>query len=160
MRTMEIVRKPEKADMTEGSLNSHLQRSMEKTINARKSKGMGSHLCPCHSERMMPLPPVQSHFPAFQGTDGTLSRKRVGMTLLQNQPLGHHSHRSISHEPTQLCPLSEMSQAICHERHIAVVSLFCPLHPKKALKQAQLEETTQVFCGNSLPGGQQQIRSL
>ena len=92
--------KVEKADMTEGSLHSHLQRSMEKTINARKSKGMGSHLCPCLSERMMPLPLVQSHLPAFQGTDGTLSWKRVGMALLQNQPFGHHSHCLISHEST------------------------------------------------------------
>lgn len=102
-----------------GSLHSHLQRSIEKTINANKSKGMGSHLCPCHSERMMPLPLVQSHLPVFQGTDGTLSWERVGMTLLQNQPFGHHSHCLISHESTliidQLCPLSEMPQAICHE---------------------------------------------
>ena len=100
MRTMGIVRKVEKADMKEGRLHSHLQRSKEKTINARKSKGMGSHFCPCHSERMIPLPLVQSHLPAFQETDGTLSWKRVGMALLQNQPFVHHSHCPISHEST------------------------------------------------------------
>lgn len=50
MRTMGIVRKVEKADITEGSLHSHLQRSVEKTINAGKSNGIECHLCSCHSE--------------------------------------------------------------------------------------------------------------
>lgn len=65
LRTMETVRM---ADVREGRLHSQLQGSMNKAINARKPKEMGSP-CTCHSGRMISLSLIQPHLPAFQEAD-------------------------------------------------------------------------------------------
>ena len=50
-----------------GHLHSHLTEHGEGNNQCLESKGMRSHLCICHSGRMMPPPLVQSFLSALQG---------------------------------------------------------------------------------------------
>ena len=63
----------QRADMREGRLQSQLQGSRNKAINAREPKEMGRGLCTCHSGRLMPLPLTPSCVCALQEADGTMS---------------------------------------------------------------------------------------